>query len=196
MPLHGAMTYACQLNNGKIMSSSTLPAASYDRDAIAFHWTIAVMICFLAAVGLRLDSMPNADKAYWVNMHVCFGLVFFLLVIGRLVWRIGHKPPPLPSSIDAFTRKTSTGVHHLMYALILVIPMVGFVALAWHGRGFDFGLFKISPGIASNKVIYPVAEDVHGMLVYLLLALAALHAAAAVWHQFIRKDGLISRMLP
>ena len=178
------------------MSVQTEKAASYDRVAIAFHWVIAFLVAGLAAVGLRLESIPRPDQLTWINMHVCTGLVFFLLVVARLAWRIGHKPPPLPDSVDAFTRKTSTGIHHVMYLLMLIIPVVGFVALAWHGRGFDFGLFKINPGIASNKVIYPVAEDVHGMLVYLLLALAGLHAAAAFWHQFVRKDGILSRMLP
>jgi cytochrome b561 len=79
---------------------------------------------------------------------------------------------------------------------MLVIPIIGIVTFIWHGRVFDFGLFKIDPGIKSNKAIFHPTEDWHGYLAYVLFALIGLHILGALWHQFIRRDGVLRRILP
>jgi cytochrome b561 len=87
-------------------------------------------------------------------------------------------------------------VHWLLYALLFIIPIIGIVTFIWHGRVFNFGLFQIDFGVKSNRAIFHPTEDIHGYLAYALFALAGLHALGALWHQFIRRDGLISRMWP
>jgi cytochrome b561 len=70
------------------------------------------------------------------------------------------------------------------------------VTFVYHGRVFDFGLFRIDPGIQSNRSIFHPTEAIHGYLAYGLFGLAGLHAAAALWHQFYSRDGIMSRMWP
>ena len=79
---------------------------------------------------------------------------------------------------------------------MIVIPLIGIVAFVWHGRAFEFGVMRIDFGIKSDRTVFHPAEDVHGLLAYGLFALVGLHVLAAFWHQYLRRDGVLSRMLP
>jgi cytochrome b561 len=102
----------------------------------------------------------------------------------------------LPEEVGAFSRRLSTPVHVLLYALMFVIPVLGIVTFIWHGRVFDFGIFQVNFAVKSNRAVFHPTEDIHGYLAYALFALAGLHALAALWHQFIRRDGTLLRMWP
>jgi cytochrome b561 len=69
------------------------------------------------------------------------------------------------------------------------------VARIWHGRSFDYGLFQLNLGVASNPAVFHPAEKIHQLLAYALFALAGLHAAGAVYHHFVRRDGILPRMM-
>ena len=79
---------------------------------------------------------------------------------------------------------------------MVLIPAFGFVAYVWHGLAFDYGFAKLNFGVASNRAVFPLAEKVHQALAYCLFALAALHAGAALYHHFVRRNGVLLRMLP
>src|SRR5271165_3502035 len=102
-------------------------AASYGAAAIAFHWTVAVLIVFLGALGLLFDDIPRESRPFWINVHGCVGLIYFALVIARLLWRATHTPPDLPSDVGEFTRRSSAAVHHLLYAAMVLIPAFGII---------------------------------------------------------------------
>jgi cytochrome b561 len=135
-------------------------------------------------------------RPFWINIHVCVGLVYFALVIARIAWRVTHKAPDLPRNVGEFSRRASITAHHLLYVLMLLIPVIGVVARIWHRRSFDYGLFAVNFGVASNPGVYRPAETIHELLAYALFALAGLHAAAALWHQYARRDGVLLRMMP
>lgn len=168
----------------------------YGSTAVAFHWAVAALVVFLGTLGLLFDDIPKESRAFWINVHGCVGLVYFALVIARLVWWTSHKPPDLPPDIGEFDRRFSLAAHHLLYALMVLIPIFGFVAFVWHGRVFDYGLARLNFGVASNRDVFHPAEEVHQLLAYCLFGLAALHAAAALYHHFVRRDGVLLRMLP
>jgi cytochrome b561 len=180
----------------KIMSNIENSFGRYGNTAIFLHWVAAILFVALATVGLLFDSMSKSTQPFWINIHAVAGLLFFALIVARLLWRIRHKPPVLPATVDAFSRKIAHPVHMLMYTLMLSIPMLGVIAFVWHGRAFNFGAFAIDFGVKSNKSIFHPAEDYHAILVYALIGLASLHALAALWHHFIRKDGVLKRMVP
>ena len=168
----------------------------YDVVAITLHWIIVVLVAGLGTVGLLFDDFAKATQPFWINLHAVFGLLFFTLVILRLLWRIGHTPPDLPANVGEFARRASHPMHMLMYAVMLAIPPLGVVAFVWHGRAFNFGLFTLDFGVKANRAIFHPAEDYHGWLVYGLFGLIALHGMAALWHQVLRKDHLMLRMMP
>ena len=170
--------------------------ARYSTLAQALHWIIALTVLGMFVLGLSFDSVPRGTKTWWGNIHTVVGLVLFALVLFRLFWRVGHKPPPLPEGTSDLVRISSTAMHHVLYLFMVVIPIIGIVAYVWHARVFDFGLFKLDFHVANTKTIYEPAEDLHKYLVFTLMGLVGVHFLAALWHQFIKKDGLILRMLP
>ena len=168
----------------------------YDGGAIAFHWTVAAFILFMGGLGLLFDDIPKDSRPFWINVHGSVGLIYLALAIGRLAWRAGHRPPPLPVDVGAFSRRASSATHHLLYALMLLTPVVGFVAYVWHGKSFNYGLFQLNLGVSSDRAVFEPAEEVHQLLAYALFALVGLHILGALWHQYFRRDGVLLRILP
>ena len=168
----------------------------YDRTAIAFHWTVAVLIVVVGTLGLLHDSWPRRTQAFWINLHALIGLTVWGLIVLRLWWRLTHPPPALPPQIGVLPRRHSHAVHLLLYLLVLVTPLVGIVTFIWHGRAFDFGLFRVDFGVRKNPAIFHPTEDLHGYLAYTLFALIGIHVLAALWHQFVWRDRLLRRMWP
>jgi cytochrome b561 len=157
---------------------------------------MAALILVVGVLGLLHDSWPKRTQGFWINIHALLGLLVWVLVMARFWWRSTHVPPDLPPDIGEFSRRWSYPVHLLLYALIFVIPMLGIVTFVWHGRAFDFVWFKIDFGVHSNRAIFHPTEDVHGYLAYALFTFAGLHSLAALWHHYIRHDGVLLRMWP
>jgi cytochrome b561 len=168
----------------------------YGSGAIAFHWIMALLIVGVGILGLLHDSWSKRTQAFWINIHALFGLLVWILVVARFSWRSRHPPPALPPEVGEFSRRLSGPVHRLLYVLMFIIPILGTVTFIWHGRVFEFGLFRVNFGIRSNRAIFHPTEDIHGYLAYVLFALAGIHAIAALWHHFIRHDGVLRRMWP
>ena len=170
------------------------PAQNYDRVAVTLHWLVAMLIIVVGAVGLLFGWFPRPSRPFWINFHGSAGLVMALFILARVVWRVTHPAPPLPASLSAVVVMGSKALHLLMYVLMLVLSGLGLVAFIWHGRVFNYGLFSLDFAVKSDRAIYHLAQEVHGWTGYALTALFVLHVLAAVWHQFIVKDNLLSRM--
>lgn len=168
----------------------------YGLVAITLHWLSALFVVVVGVLGLLHDSWPKGTQGFWINIHAVMGLLLWLILITRLSWRLQHPAPALPSDLGQISRRLSGLVHGLLYALMLVIPILGIITFIWHGRVFNLGLFQVDFGIKSNRSIFHPTEDIHGYLAYALFGLAGLHAAAALWHHHIRRDGLLHRMWP
>ena len=176
---------------------TSLPAKRYDVIAIGFHWVMAVLIGGAAIMGLMIDDVPRGPPRFaWVNTHSVIGASILVLVVLRLVWRKRNPPPALPADMHPLEKKVSTPVHHLLYTLIVLVPVFGVVNLFYRGRGIDFGFFQIQPGILQNRSVVGVVAEIHSLLAFSLMGLVGLHTVAALWHQFYRRDNLIGRMLP
>ena len=166
----------------------------YTRGAMALHWIMAALIVLVGVLGLLHDSWPRRSQAFWIDLHALIGLGVWALIVVRLGWRLGHPPPALPPEIGVLPRKLSYALHLLLYLLVFVTPLIGIVTFIWHGRAFDFGLFKVDFGVRSNRAIFHPTEDIHGYLAYTLFGLIGIHLLAALWHQFVRRDRLLQRM--
>ena len=174
----------------------TQNSKTYGSGAIAFHWLMFVLVVCVGTLGLLHDSWPKQTQRFWINIHALLGLALWFTLLGRVWWRTRHPPPPLTENVGPFSRRASRLVHFGLYALLFVTPIVGIITFVYHGRVFDFGIFKIDFGIKSNRTVFHPTEDLHGYLAYALFALAGLHALAALWHQLILRDGLMGRMWP
>jgi cytochrome b561 len=177
-------------------SQSLNSPGRYGAGAIAFHWLMFILVVAVGVLGLLHDSWPKRTQAFWINIHALTGLLLWFTVMARLWWRRRHAPPALMENIGAISRRLSGPIHFALYALMLIIPIIGIVTFVYHGRAFDFGIFRIDFGIRSNRSVFHPTEDWHGYLAYALFGIAGFHALAALWHQFVLRDGLLKRMWP
>ncbi len=179
-----------------VAPSPSADAGPYGRGAIVFHWIMFGLVVVVGTLGLLHDSWSHKSQAFWINIHALAGLLLWSVLIARFWWRLRHPPPPLPPDVGKLSRRLSAPIHFLLYALMFIIPIIGVVTFIWHGRAFNFGLFQVDFGVRSNKAIFHPTEDVHGYLAYALFAVAGAHTLAALWHHFVRHDGILRRMWP
>lgn len=175
------------------------PVARYTRTARALHWATAAAIAVVAALGLWLSLAAPAHeptKFLIYNIHESIGIVLLVATVFRLAWRAKHPPPPLPADLAPPLRLAAHGTHAALYALLLTMPVVGFLATnAW---GFPLSLFYLVPipsPIGRHETLAPILTNAHALMALALGLLVALHAAAAVWHHRVRRDDTLRRML-
>lgn len=168
----------------------------YDHVAIGLHWLIAGLIVVGFALGLTIDLFSPDLKGAAINAHALIGLAVLALSLFRLSWRLSHRPPELPATMGALARLSAKLVHLALYALMIVIPLIGIPALLWRGRGLDLGLFQLASPFTRTPEVYRPLTEVHELASFALVALALAHAAAALYHQYVRRDGVLARMAP
>lgn len=183
------------------MASNSLPATPvrYTQTAIALHWLIAVLIVGGFALGWVMTDIPGFTpaKLKYYSWHKWIGVTVFALALMRLLWRATHAAPALPGATPAWQRAASHGVHMLLYALMLAIPVTGYLySSASNIPVVYLGVVPLPRLIDPDPVLKETLKTLHVTLNYILLALVSLHVLAALKHQVLDRDGLLSRMLP
>ncbi len=167
----------------------------YDAVARGLHWLMAALILAVFGLGLLVDTFPRTWEHGIVETHKVLGVCILLLVILRFAWRLSHRPPA-PEPVGRLMARAASLGHVGLYALMLAVPVIGLVYAVLRGQGIDFGLFAIAPLMARNRALGGVVGEAHEIAAYGLIALAGIHALAALWHHLIRKDATLLRMLP
>jgi len=178
------------------MDATTTPYDRYSTGAIWFHWIIAALIIFNIIVGILHDPIP-ALRAL-MGAHKAVGITVLLLSVGRIGWRLAHRPPPLPAYLAAWERKTAVTVRSLFYVLMLVMPLSGWLmsSASAHPRPiYWFGLFRI-PLLPVPHAVEPPASTTHAVLGYLFAVLVVLHILGALRHHFVLRDTVLTRVVP
>ncbi|WP_297351116.1 cytochrome b [Paraburkholderia sp.] len=172
---------------------------SYTRTAIAFHWLIALLIVCGFALGWVMTDIPGFTpaKLRYFSWHKWIGVTVFGLSVLRILWRATHDAPPLPRRISSWQRGAAHFVHLLLYVLIVAIPVSGYLySSAANVPVVYLGLVPLPRLIAPDPVLKVLLKNIHITLNYTLLVLFVLHVAAALKHQWLDRDGLLSRMIP
>jgi cytochrome b561 len=171
--------------------------ARYTAPAIALHWLMALALIGLLGVGTWMTGLkPSPDKIAIYNWHKWIGLTVLALAAIRLIVRVLRRPPPLPT-MPTWQQWAARGGHGALYALMFAMPITGWLQNSAAGFPLTwFGLFKVPALIARNTADFRFWQSVHEWLAWALMALIALHVAAAIKHHFIDRDGLLRRMLP
>ena len=178
-----------------IASKGEAEASRYNLVARIFHWTIMLLIaCMFLTNWLRADA-PHAstERSGWLSAHESLGLLVLALSLGRLAWRLTHAAPPLHGS--PLVRHVVGAGHALLYLATIGLPLAG-LARAFAANELGFLGIDVPPSTERGHIFTTIADFLHGGLVMdLLLALIAGHALAALWHQFVLKDGTLRRMI-
>jgi cytochrome b561 len=175
--------------------------ARYTKIAIWLHWITALLMIFMLFFGEDFIRVPRGVSlgGWQPTAHASWGIVILLLVVMRLLWRIGHKPPALPVTTPKWQALTSHITHMTFYGLMIAIPIFGLLALIPYGaertdvdQVVFFNLFSLAfmPNLGRWTM------DAHELLGDVAKILVVVHVAAALKHQFWDKDGLLSRMRP
>ncbi len=166
----------------------------YDAVAISLHWAIALFIAAAFLLGLTVDDFPKAYEGAVVNTHAILGLAVVSLSLVRVGWRLAHRSPPFPHASSRIVEATSKLVHMALYVLMIAVPLIGIPTLFYRGRGIDFGVFQVPALAPRTPEIFRPLTELHEITAYALVLLAAGHMLAALYHQFVLRDGLIDRM--
>lgn len=183
------------------MASNSLPSAptAYTRTAMALHWLIALLIIAGFALGWVMTDIPGftLTKLKYYSWHKWIGVTVFGLTILRVMWRATHQPPSLPDSVPRLQRLGAHAVHFALYALMLAIPVTGYLySSASNIPVVYLGIVPLPRLIDPDPALKEIFRTLHVFLDYVLLALFVMHLLAVVKHQLFDRDGLLSRMLP
>ena len=170
----------------------------YTRTAITLHWAVALLIFATFPLGIYMHGLllsPGKLRLY--SYHKWIGATIFLLAMLRVSWRIGHRPPTLPATMPNWEKLAGHTVHYLLYALILAIPLSGWLMSSAKGvQTVWFGVLPLPDLLAKNKETGNLLEGVHKGLNLLMSGLVLAHVGAALKHHFIERDDILARMLP
>ena len=188
------------MNTDTADSLETLRPArpGYTCVAVLLHWAIALLILANIAGGFFMASFSKTDPIHdrTLFFHASVGTLIFVLAVVRLGWRLTHSPGPLSSSLPGWQRMAAHSLHWLLYVLMFVIPLIGYLhrLAGAHAVSF-FGIGDLPIVIGRNEPFRVWTHSAHETLAWLLCALLVLHLAAALKHRFIDRDGVAERMM-
>lgn len=178
------------------VAPSASPAAGwrYSRTAIVLHWLLAVLITLTTIIGWRMmltKRQPGSEQLF--DLHKSIGLVIAAFIVARVVWRVSHRPEPLPGG-PTWNSRLAAIAHVVLYVLMVLLPITGYLGASYSKAGVRwFGLATPRWALADHDL----AEryfTVHGVLLWSLVVLVALHVLGALKHLLLDRDQAFQRM--
>jgi cytochrome b561 len=180
----------------------------YGTVAMSLHWLIAALVIANICLGLYFSSLNRDDPSLFtlVQTHKSIGLTVLVLSVIRLLWRLVNPVPPLPAGMSVPLRFAAHASHFLLYFLIIAIPLSGWALVSSSPMGLPtmyFGWFEwphigfLADLTRAQKM--PLRHDfgtIHVYLAWSAIVLVPIHVLAALYHQFLRRDEVLKRMLP
>ncbi len=178
-----------------ILQKTPMPTAMpqhYDRRTVLYHWLSALLVLGLWVVGQTIDWFPRGSPRITVrSLHITFGVVLAVLLALRLAWR--RRGGAKLAAVPGLAGRIAPLYHKGLYLLLVAVVVLG-AACVWIRGDNIFYLFTVPSIAPHNKALRHDAVELHGLLANILLFAAGAHALAALWHQFVLKDGLLARM--
>lgn len=171
----------------------------YRTPARILHWLIALAVLVMIPAGLIMvrDGIARGLQDALFLLHKNLGVMLIPLVLLRLGWRLTHPAPPFPDTMSARHRRIALLSHRLLYLLLLVMPLSGFVRV--RSGGFPIELLDrlgAGPWLPRSEALAAAAQTLHYGAAMAIIALLSLHVSAALYHGLILRDGIWSRIWP
>ena len=170
----------------------------FTRTAVALHWIAAALILANLTLGLYMvDLQLSPAKLRFYSWHKWTGVTVFIVSAARLLWRLRHPAPDLPSSMTPWQRTAATASHHAFYALFFAAPLTGWLFSS--AAGFQtvyLGVVPLPDLLSKDAELAEVLKLVHRAATYSLAVLVVVHSAAAIKHHVVDGDDVLARMLP
>lgn len=157
-----------------------------------FHWISAILLLITWAMMLLYT---NLDSKVYIGLHKAFGVSLLFWMIARVVNRVFTRAPP-PAAMPKWQMLLSQLSHFALYALLIAMPIAGLLMSVYGGRPVDiFGLFQIPVFVTPDRGLARLYNDWHTDIIWpMIIAFTLIHIGAALYHQFVKKDNLMSRM--
>lgn len=183
---------------------------SWGLIARLLHWVMAVAILFLLGVGFYMaeiltgnDSDTLMEKFDLIQTHKSWGFTVFVLACLRVIWRALNPTPALPKQMSKIEIGAAHAGHFALYLCMFAMPVSGWLMASasplqdsYGIKNMVFGLFEMpDPFVPGNEALSDLFANVHFYTACALALILAGHAAAALKHQFVKKDGLLRRMI-
>jgi cytochrome b561 len=163
-----------------------------------FHWIVAGAVLAIIPAGLimnRIGEGPAQDQLY--DLHRSLGLVILVLALLRVGVRLADGVPAPIAGLTPFQRIASMTVHTLLYALLLLMPILGWAAMSAYGGEWSFFHLFMPPALLpKSETAANILFRLHEIGGFLIAALVSVHISAAIYHGAVRRDGVLTRMLP
>jgi len=171
----------------------------YSFVARFFHWLTVLLLILLFASGIAMTerteeyNLWDATTNTLYSSHKALGLMLLAVIILRLGYRMAFGTPPAPPSLNGLQKMAADGVHWGLYGLLVAVPITGWIGISMFPALDVFGV-RVPALVAADRQSAEWAFEVHEILGNLFLILIAVHIAAALFHYFILKDGILQRM--
>jgi cytochrome b561 len=166
----------------------------FNLTARVLHWLMAALILTMLFVGVTMVASLHW-RPLLVDLHRPLGIAILLLALLRLVNRLRHRPPPLPADLPAWQAAAAHASHWLLYGLMLAMPLVGWAMLSAGGYPIQMWAGVLLPPIVPHDpALYAALRSAHSLLAYVLFATVVLHLCAALFHLWVRRDGVFEAM--
>lgn len=180
------------------MTNITQPQARYHLAIISLHWLmLLLLIAVYTCIELREFFPKGSDPRNALKMwHFMLGLSVLTFALVRLACRLRFGTPPIVPTPPALQQKIATLTHVILYALMIGMPLAGWMILSAEGHAIPFFGLELPPLIAPDKALAKQIEEVHetfGKVGYFLIGL---HALAGIYHHHFVKDNTLTRMMP
>ena len=174
---------------------ATLPLAGlFPKLRIQFQ-----MVLVQFGFGLWMSDVPlRSERAFYYGIHASIGISILALMVIRLAWRLINKVPTEPAGMPDWEKLAARAAHWLLYAVTFAAVLAGWMLAGSHRTPVDvkmFGFIDMPQLVAAGSPLHEPLEEVHELLAFTLIALVALHTAAAFWHHFGRHDDVLMRMV-
>jgi cytochrome b561 len=186
------------MSDPRAAQTATIERPGYGTIARLFHWVIALMVAVQIPAGIAMTSEPLlaiADPLF--VLHKGLGSVLLVLVVGRVLWRISHRPPRFPDFMPSREQRLASATHVAIYALLVVMVVSGYVRTI--GDGFPIELLDalgVPPLMPPMPRVARAMLVVHQFAVITLVGLVAVHIGAVLRHHLIEQNPVLMRMWP
>lgn len=175
-------------------------AEHYGTVAVVLHWLLAALIATLVALGIYMVLLPDVGfdtrKITLILIHKEVGILALALVAARLVWRQLNPLPRLAETSPEWQKITAIFVHLCLYALMISLPVTGWVMSSAADIPVSFlGLFTLPDFVPHDEDLFGRLRQIHDWLGYAMALLICIHAAAALRHHFLLRDETLRKVL-
>jgi cytochrome b561 len=179
------------------------PAETFAYSAAArhMHWiTVAFVVTMIPVGKIMVDrgarNIWDATTNALYASHKLAGFTLMLILVARLAYRLAKGAPPDEPTLEPWQKTVSHLTHWAIYALLFGMVLSGWIGVQLFPALDIFGLFSLPAFLSPNQDMAKLAFQLHKLCAFGLVLLVAMHTAASLYHHFIRKDGVLRRMLP